>query len=845
MKQPKKLAFWVNAENDYRPLFIVLTFGLLIRLFLTPFLTYHLDFVTYLAWSNTLIEQGLKTFFLDNWVDYLPGYPYVLWLLALISRSLHLVDLTLLYKLPAILADLATGLVIFKLLDPYKKRKFSILNSQFSIRTLAVAVYVFNPAVFANSALWGQTDSFTALFALLTLALSLQKKPLLAGISLGLGSLIKLNTVLIAPVAVIALFSRRQKINQLTKFFLSAVTVFAVGFIPFLNQTNLLAFIAERVSVTTNQYQHTSLNALNFWYLLDGSWKSDQIKLLGLTKHFWGNLAFLAVYGSALVLLLKTKRRELIDYVATAALGFTGAFLLLTRMHERHLLAAFPFLLILAAVNKKWRWYLWFSGAYIFNLLFGYQAGPGNLQLFTIPKLIPKIVSLLNLAFLFYFLKAFFQGKRRILKKPRSLLIKLRQHKILVAILVISFFLRTYRLSVPSEFHFDEVYHAFTAREMLRGNVKAWQWWNTPPEGVAYEWTHPPLAKHFMVVGMQIFGEDSFGWRFPGILFGTANILLVYLLAKELFKNRKPFAIGHMPFTLPLLAAGLYSVESLSFVQSRIGMNDTYMIFFILLSLITLLKQKYSASALSFSLALATKWSAIYIVPVLAIMFLFHKNKRITIKRFFLLAIRYLLFAVIVYLLAYLPFFVSGHTWKQFIQLQQQMYWYHTRLDATHDYSSPWWSWPILLRPVWYHVKYAQNTTANIYALGNPLIFWGGLAALIYALTQLVKNLIQRRSTIYKPLTVLLVGYLAFLLPWALSPRIMFLYHYLPSIPFMVILLAWALTKLYSSGNLGKKTSLLIISCSLLIFMFFFPHLTALPVSRDWVNNFFWFSTWK
>jgi len=65
-------------------------------------------------------------------------------------------------------------------------------------------------------------------------------------------------------------------------------------------------------------------------------------------------------------------------------------------------------------------------------------------------------------------------------------------------ILLLAFFTRFWRLGIPDTYHFDEVYHAFTAKEMLLGNSAAWEFWNTPPEGFAYEWTHPPLAKLFM-----------------------------------------------------------------------------------------------------------------------------------------------------------------------------------------------------------------------------------------------------------------------------------------------------------------------------------------------------------
>lgn len=52
------------------------------------------------------------------------------------------------------------------------------------------------------------------------------------------------------------------------------------------------------------------------------------------------------------------------------------------------------------------------------------------------------------------------------------------------------------RISVPGQYIYDEVYHAYTAGQYAAGNRDAYVWYTQPPrEGVAYEWTHPPLGK--------------------------------------------------------------------------------------------------------------------------------------------------------------------------------------------------------------------------------------------------------------------------------------------------------------------------------------------------------------
>ena len=432
-------------------------------------------------------------------------------------------------------------------------------------------------------------------------------------------------------------------------------------------------------------------------------------------------------------------------------------------------------------------------------------------------------------------------------------------------ILLLAIFTRFWRLGVPDTYHFDEVYHAFTAKEMLLGNPAAWEFWNTPPEGFAYEWTHPPLAKLFMALGMLIFGTNPFGWRFFGALFGVGIIILTYLLAKRLFRSQ----------FIATVASLLLTFETLLFVQSRIGMNDAYFIFFMLLSLWFLLSKKYAFAGLFWGFSLVSKWTAIYSIFIFAFFFIHEflqktreEQKLYMRKMIFVIPIFFVGSSLIIYLLSYSPFFflndpnIPNHidqkskvvkieqslcqpifpndfcnklviVWN----VQQQMYWYHTQLTATHSYQSLWYTWPFGLRPVYYYVGNFDDKIAQIYALGNPIIFWSGILAVIFAIWRLIK----------KPtfaLGLVIVAYLSFWLPWALSPRIMFLYHYLPSIPFLAIILAFTLEKF-----LGLNKSKIIVAAYLILvittFIYFYPHVAAWPVPNSFNNTYFWLNSWR
>ena len=74
-------------------------------------------------------------------------------------NAFNIVPQVLLFKLPAILSDLISGYLIYRILRESKGTKLALIG---------VCIYIFNPAIFANSALWGQVDSFIALFSILS-----------------------------------------------------------------------------------------------------------------------------------------------------------------------------------------------------------------------------------------------------------------------------------------------------------------------------------------------------------------------------------------------------------------------------------------------------------------------------------------------------------------------------------------------------------------------------------------------------------------------------------------------------------------------------------------------------
>lgn len=380
-------------------------------------------------------------------------------------------------------------------------------------------------------------------------------------------------------------------------------------------------------------------------------------------------------------------------------------------------------------------------------------------------------------------------------------------------LLLVSLLLRLYRIDYPSTYVFDEVYHGFTAVQYSLGSREAWDYQTVPPKGVAFEWTHPPLAKEVMALSLLLFQTDQpWGWRLPGAFLGAVAIYLVFKLGVRLFQDQKT----------ALLASFLFAFDGLNFVQSRTGMNDIYLVTFILASLLFFFNRRFLLSAIFLGLALASKWSAIYLLIFYLILFLYDLK---ILKKIYL----FIFIPIVVYLLSYLPFFVMGYDMNQFLELQKQMFNYHTHLKAGHDYASAWWTWPLSLYPVWYHVEYFKDSIANIFTAGNPIVFWFGFFSIIACAVEFYRKKILA-------LYIIVFGYLTFWLPWAASPRIMFLYHYSPSVPFLALALGYQINKLAKNNPQLLKISIFLV---LLGFFALYPFLTGIPIPKSFVSLFF------
>ena len=169
---------------------------------------------------------------------------------------------------------------------------------------------------------------------------------------------------------------------------------------------------------------------------------------------------------------------------------------------------------------------------------------------------------------------------------------------------------------------------------------------------------------------------------------------------------------------------------------------------------------------------------------------------------------------------------------NKFLELNEQMYISNQGLTATHSYSSKWYPWPLMIRPIYYWV----SGNAKIYFLGNPIIWWFSTMAVVFAIIYSVFNKFKDKTS-----DLLLGMYLASFLPFIFIGRVMFLYHYMSALIFAIMLLAYNISQ--SSNN--KWLYAILIATSIITFVYFAPLTYGLPIIPNHQAGRLWLTSWQ
>lgn len=208
-----------------------------------------------------------------------------------------------------------------------------------------------------------------------------------------------------------------------------------------------------------------------------------------------------------------------------------------------------------------------------------------------------------------------------------------------------------------------------------------------------------------------------------------------------------------------------------------------------------------------------------------------------------------------VYMGSYIPMFFNGHDLGHWWDLNRMAYEFHSTLETPHPYDSSFWSWPIDYRPVY---LYLGSGYAKIYNLGNPIIFWMAIPALVFTAWQglrFVRARIDGRGHIrvwgtvgheQAMLLFIVLSYLGFWLSLSTQGRALFLYHYLEALAFGILALGFVVQWLWqSSVPWAKHAAAGFLLMAFVTAVYFYPHWAAVNVDPWFDETYYWFDSWR
>lgn len=387
-----------------------------------------------------------------------------------------------------------------------------------------------------------------------------------------------------------------------------------------------------------------------------------------------------------------------------------------------------------------------------------------------------------------------------------------------------------FRVTTPHKLVFDEVHYVPAARQLLS---------LAGPTNIE----HPLLGKTLIAAGIALFGDGPLGWRAMSTLAGSAMVIGVFAILWLVYGRLRPAVVGSL----------LVLLNFTVLIQARIAMLDGFMAALVVLAVAAMLWAMLSAGratwwrwtlgAVLLGLAAGTKWVAIPYVGFAALAFVLLKRGHP--ERWPGLGVTgawatLCIVSVAVYLLTFWPAFFYARqplTLAQLLPFQLDMYAQQIQVLPPHPYQSDWWTWAFDRRPIWYLYEPADGAQRGILMLGNPVVMWGGLAAVPLCLWAWLRGGDRRAGA----LTAVWVGSYAM---WAIIPKSLgfFYYYYLSSIWLGPVIAAafdhWRERLRY------WDEALLVVAA--VLFIHFYPIIAAMPLAgpQSFIR-WMWFDSWR
>ena len=171
---------------------------------------------------------------------------------------------------------------------------------------------------------------------------------------------------------------------------------------------------------------------------------------------------------------------------------------------------------------------------------------------------------------------------------------------------------------------------------------------------------------------------------------------------------------------------------------------------------------------------------------------------------------------------------------------QHFMLTYHQGVHTPHPYESYWYQWIFDGRPILYYRDLDVPGVKSLFAsFNNPLVSWTGLLAFFGVAVQTVRRRCGKGLFI-------LVAILSQFVPWLPIGRILFAYHYFPTVLFLCFAIAYLMDDMMNRKRTGYRLAVYgFTGCAVGLYAVFYPELVGIYVPT-WYAQYFlrWFPSW-
>lgn len=413
---------------------------------------------------------------------------------------------------------------------------------------------------------------------------------------------------------------------------------------------------------------------------------------------------------------------------------------------------------------------------------------------------------------------------------------------------------------------------------------------------------HPPLGRLIFAFFAYIFNDGNFNVDFNKIGNTLPHWIIMLRLIPTLFGIALPlvcYGISNrlkIDKVLSFIGAIFICFENSLIVQSRFILTDSFILFFGFISIYIYLIYRDNlnsknnwiilySSIFFASLTFSIKWIGLSFIGTI-FFFEIISYIKFGFKRFTIDSLKFSMISFIIFMSVYMSIFAihfkvlpktgDGDPYmseafqktlignknennsaiipkdkfiSKFAELNAEMISANNRLTQKHDYSSLWYTWPIMKRPIYYWNSGDDKSIINmvgekshIYFIGNPFLYWfGALSIIVLIIISLIKyKEIQKNYST----NLILFGYFINFLPFIFIGRVMFLYHYACALVFGILAIIILINKI-KGENERKITATLLLIIVTMSYIYFSPLTYGLALNDTQLQNRIWISSWR